>query len=163
MQLRDRLGSAIVLMIIVLMWTLLLGVGGWMLFGFLADAIGLNATIVLFGLGIGAAVAIGMWIASSMHTRAIFRSALSFAADSQQMAAEAQRSLVSVQREDARAARIRTQAAAQIDVTSYRAALTDARQQVRQELRQEQVQAPPARSWAMADDDEGGGGFRWEQ
>jgi hypothetical protein len=97
-----------------------------------------------------------------MHTRAIFRSALSFAADSQQMAAEAQRSLVSVQREDARAARIREQAAAQIDVTSYRAALTDVRQQVRQELRQEQVQAPPARSWAMADDDEGGG-FRWEQ
>lgn len=105
-----------------------------------------------------------MWIASSLHTRSIFRSALSFAADSQQMAADSQRSLVSVQREIARGDRYQQQAAAQIQVANYRAALSDARQEVRQAWSAEQQPAPtvaPPRTWAMADDNDND--IRWAQ
>lgn len=167
MQTRDRLGNAIVLMIIVTMWTLLIGAAIWLAFGWMEERWGSTAAILAFGFSAGVIIAIVMWIASSRHTTAIYRTALSFAADSQQMAADAQRSLVSVQREIARGDRYQQQAAAQIEVANYRAALTDARAQVRQEWRAEQAQpaAVPMRTWAMATDaaDDDADDFRWTQ
>jgi hypothetical protein len=106
-------------------------------------------------------VAIVLWVGSSRHTTAIWRSALSFAADTQDANVQALRSLSSVQREDARAYRVREQAQAQIGVASYRAALTDARQAVRQELRVEQKQ-PVAQVWGMGEEEENGG-FQWSE
>jgi hypothetical protein len=75
------------------------------------------------------------------------------------------RSLSSVQREDARTHRIREQGRVQIEVAGYRAALADARQEVRREWQHEQrqvQQAMPAQTWAMgADDDDAGESFQW--
>ena len=81
MQPKDRLGSAIVLMALVIMWTLFIFAGVYFAFTWTAETIGTNAAIAIFGLGGGAVVAIGMWLASSRHTTAIWRSALSYAAD----------------------------------------------------------------------------------
>lgn len=154
MQTKNRLSEAIVLMIIVTLWTALILTALYFAFGWMEARWGSNVAILTFGFTGGVIIAIAMWIASSRHTTTIYRTALNFAADSQQMAADAQRSLVSVQREFARGDRYERQAAAQIDVANYRAALTDARQQVRHEWRSEQAQpaAVPMRTWAMATD-----------
>ena len=166
MEAKDRLGSAIVAMVIGLMWTALVFVGIWLAFGWLVESFGRDVAIVtVFALG-GVTLAIVLWVASSRHTTAIWRSALSFAADTQDMNVQALRSLSAVQREDARAYRVREQAQAQINVANYRAALADARAVTRQELRIEQQQVAPqpaVRSWAMAEDVGGGDEFQWSQ
>lgn len=166
MELKDRLGGAIVAMAIGMMWTALLFVGVWLAFGWLVDSFGRDiAVVTVFALG-GVTLAIVLWVASSRYTTTIWRSALNYAADTQDASVTALRSLSTVQREDARAYRVREQAQAQIGVASYRAALADARAVARQELRIEQQQpppAPPVRSWAMTDDDAGGDDFQWSQ
>ena len=165
MELKDRLGSAIVAMLIGLMWTALLFGGIWLAFGWLVESFGREVAIVTtFAIG-GVVLAILLWVASSRHTTSIWRSALSYAADTQELSVNALRSLSAAQREDAKANRIREQARAQIEVAGYKAALVDARQQVRQEWRQEQT--PPARTWAMAGGDDAAGAeeddFQWTQ
>jgi hypothetical protein len=162
MEMRDRLGSAIVAMAIGMMWTGLVFVGVWLAFGWLVESFGREVAIVtVFALG-GVTLAIILWVGSSRHTTAIWRSALHYAADTHEMNVNALRSLSAVQREDARAYRVREQAQAQIGVASYRAALADARQAVRQELRiEQQQQAPQIRSWAMAEGDDSGEGLQW--
>ena len=166
MELKDKLGGAIVAMAIGMMWTALLFVGIWLAFGWLVESFGRDIAIVtVFALG-GVMLAIVLWVASSRHTTTIWRSALNYAADTQELSVTALRSLSTVQREDARAYRVREQAQAQIGVASYRAALADARAVTRQELRIEQQQTnaqPPVRSWAMTDDDAGGDDFQWSQ
>lgn len=163
---KDKLGSAIVAMALGVMWTGLIFVGVWLAFGWLVESFGREVAVVtVFALG-GVTLAIVLWVASSRHTTTIWRSALSFAADTHEMNVNALRSLSAVQREDARAYRVREQAQAQIGVASYRAALADARAVTRQELRIEQQQAPtPARTWAMAEDGDAGGSddFQWSQ
>lgn len=160
MDARNRLSDAIVLMLIVLMWTALVMFGGWLAFRWMVESFGREVAIVtVFALG-GVALAIVLWVASSRHTTAIWRSALHYAADTHEMNVTALRSLSSVQREDAKRLRIRDQANAQIEVASYRAALTDARREWQQEQRQ--VQAAPASTWAMGADEDGeGDGFQW--
>ncbi len=165
MEMRDKLGSAIVAMTIGMMWTGLVGVGVWLAFGWLVESFGREVAIVtVFALG-GVTLAITLWIGSSRHTTAIWRSALSYAADTQELSVTALRSLSAVQREDARAYRVREQAQAQIGVASYRAALADARSAVRQELRQERPTATQP-TWAMQDQsdiDADASDFRWTQ
>lgn len=164
MDARNRLSDAIVLMMIVLMWTALVMFGGWLAFRWMVESFGREVAIVtVFALG-GVTLAIVLWVASSRHTTAIWRSALNYAADTHEMNVQALRSLSSVQREDAKRLRIRDQANAQIEVASYRAALADARQEVRREWQQEQRQPTPAptQTWAMgADDDDAGESFQW--
>lgn len=165
MEAKSRLSDAIVLMMIALLWTGLIGIGVWLAFGWLVESFGREIAIVtVFALG-GVALAIVLWVGSSRHTTAIWRSALHYAADTHEMNVQALRSLSAVQREDARAYRVREQAQAQIGVASYRAALADARAVTRQELRVEQQQAQPqVRAWAMGEDEEGeGGGFQWTE
>jgi hypothetical protein len=87
---------------------------------------------------------------------------LTYAADTQDANVAALRSLSGVQREDARTYRIREQGRTQIEVANYRAALTDARQEIKRELRSEQQQ-PTQPSWAMDDDEDEAGSFRWMQ
>ena len=153
----NRLGEAIVLMIIVLMWTLTIFAAIWLAFAWMADSFGRDVAVVtVFALG-GVVLAISLWVASSRHTTAIWRSALNYAADTQDASVTALRSLSSVQREDAKAYRLREQGRMQIEVASYKAALTDARQ----EMRQQERQAQPAQTWAMAEDGDEGGDFRW--
>jgi hypothetical protein len=153
----NRLGEAIVLMIIVLMWTLTIFAAIWLAFAWMADSFGRDVAVVtMFALG-GVTLAIVLWVASSRHTTAIWRSALNYAADTQDASVTALRSLSSVQREDARTHRLREQGRVQIEVASYKAALTDARQ----EMRQQDRQATPAQTWAMAEEDGEGGDFRW--
>lgn len=161
MDAKNRLSDAIVLMLIVLMWTALLMIAAYLAFQWMVENFGRQIAIVsVFALG-GVVLSVFLWIASSRHTTAIWRSALNYAADTHDANVQALRSLSAVQREDARTHRIREQAQAQIGVASYRAALADARQAVRQELRIEQQQPPqPAvRSWTMTDDDD----FQWSQ
>lgn len=165
MEAKSRLSDAIVLMMIALLWTGLIGIGVWLAFGWLVESFGREIAIVtVFALG-GVALAIVLWVGSSRHTTAIWRSALHYAADTHEMNVNALRGLSAVQREDARAYRVREQAQAQIGVASYRAALADARAVTRQELRVEQQQAQPqVRAWAMGEDEEGeGGGFQWTE
>jgi hypothetical protein len=164
MEVKSRLSDAIVLMMISLLWTGLIGIGVWLAFGWLVESFGREIAIVtVFALG-GVALAIVLWVGSSRHTTAIWRSALHYAADTHEANVQALRSLSAVQREDARAYRVREQAQAQIGVASYRAALADARAVTRQELRVEQQQAPQVRAWAMGEDEEGeGGGFQWTE
>lgn len=164
MDARSRLSDAIVLALIVLMWTGLIMFAGWLAFGWMVESFGREVAVVtVFALG-GVALAIVLWVASSRHTTAIWRSALHYAADTHEMNVQALRSLSSVQREDAKRLRIRDQANAQIEVASYRAALADARQEVRREWQQEQRQTTPApaQTWAMGADEDGEGeGFQW--
>ena len=165
MDARSRLSDAIVLALIVLMWTGLIMFAGWLAFGWMVESFGREVAIVtVFALG-GVALAIVLWVASSRHTTAIWRSALHYAADTHEMNVQALRSLSSVQREDAKRLRIRDQANAQIEVAGYRAALADARQEVRREWKNEQRQvqpATPAQTWAMGADEDGESeGFRW--
>lgn len=164
MEMKNRLSDAIVLMIIILMWTGLLFGAGWLAFGWMVESFGRDVAIVtVFALG-GVVLAIVLWVGSSRHTTAIWRSALHYAADTHEANVTALRSLSSVQREDAKRLRIRDQANAQIEVSSYRAALADARQEVRREWQHEQrqVQAAPASTWAMgAEGDDGDEEFRW--
>lgn len=166
MEMKDKLGSAIVAMAIGLMWTALLFAGVWLAFAWLVESFGREVAVVtVFALG-GVTLAIVLWVASSRHTTTIWRSALSYAADTHDMNVQALRSLSAVQREDARAHRVREQAQAQINVASYRAALSDARHAVRQELRVEQQHPQAVRPWAMtedADDGNGDGDFQWTQ
>lgn len=165
MEMRDRLGSAIVAMTIGLLWTIMIGIGVWLVFGWLVESFGREVAIVtVFALG-GVTLAIVLWVGSSRHTTAIWRSALNYAADTQELSVNALRSLSAVQREDARAYRVREQAQAQIGVASYRAALADARHAVRQELRQIAQPEPTAPNWAMQTDelDASENDFRWTQ
>ncbi len=151
MQLRDRLGSAIVLMLIILMWTIFVCAAIYFAFTWTAGAIGTNASIALFGVGIGGAVAIIMWLASSRHTTAIWRSALSYAADTQELSVKALGAQSAILREHAKADRMTTQAHTQAQLLAYRQQLADDRQRHLLEVRQaqQQQQAPP--SWAMDD------------
>ena len=158
MDAKNRLSDAIVLMMIVLMWTALILFTGWMVFGWMVESFGREIALVTTFAAFGVILAIILWITSSRHTTAIWRSALSYAADSQQESVNALRSLSTVHREDAKALRYREQANAQIEVASYRAALTDARQQVKQEMQQQ----PAAPTW-LTDNDDVDGSFRWLQ
>lgn len=147
MNVRGRLSDAIVLMLIVLMWTALLMFTGYLAFQWMVESFGREVAIVtVFALG-GVILSVVLWVASSRHTTAIWRSALNYAADTHEMNVNALRSLSAVQREDAKRLRIRDQANAQIEVASYRAALADARQELRQ-------------TWAMDESAEGDGDFR---
>lgn len=160
MDARNRLSDAIVLMVIVLMWTALVMFGGWLAFRWMVESFGREVAIVtVFALG-GIVLAIVLWVASSRHTTAIWRSALNYAADTHEANVTALRSLSSVQREDARTHRIREQGRTQIEVASYRAALADARQEVRREWRQAAPTAPA--TWAMGAAEDGeDDGFQW--
>lgn len=163
MDAKNRLSDAIVLMMIVLMWTALVMFGGWMAFRWMVESFGREVAIVtVFALG-GVTLAVFLWVASSRHTTAIWRSALTYAADTHDANVQALRSLSTVQREDARTHRIREQGRVQIEVAGYRAALADARQEVRREWQQEQRQATPAPTptWAMADDEPDD--FQWSK
>lgn len=163
MDAKNRLSDAIVLMMIVLMWTALVMFGGWMAFRWMVESFGREVAVVtVFALG-GVVLAIVLWVGSSRHTTAIWRSALSYASDTQDASVTALRSLSSVQREDARTHRIREQGRVQIETASYRAALADARQEVRREWQIEQRQATPAPTptWAMADDEPDD--FQWSK
>ena len=143
MHLKDRLGSAIVLMLIILMWTAFVCVAIYFAFTWTAGAIGTNAAIALFGVGIGGAVAIIMWLASSRHTTAIWRSALSYAADTQEMSVRALGQQSAILREHAKADRLTTQAHTQAQLLAYRQQLADDRQRHLLEVRQaQQAQAP---------------------
>lgn len=147
MNVRGRLSDAIVLMLIVLMWTALLMFTGYLAFQWMVESFGREVAIVtVFALG-GVILSVVLWVASSRHTTAIWRSALNYAADTHEMNVNALRSLSAVQREDAKRLRIRDQANAQIEVASYRAALADARRELRQ-------------TWAMDESAEGDGDFR---
>lgn len=165
MELKDKLGGAIVAMLIGMMWTALLFVGVWLAFGWLVESFGREVAIVtMFAVG-GIVLAVVLWVASSRHTTTIWRSALSFAADTHEMNVNALRSLSAVQREDARAHRVREQAQAQIGVASYRAALADARTAMRQELRVEQAQISDGQRqpapWLTIDEEGDGASFRY--
>lgn len=162
MEMKNRLSDAIVLMIIILMWTGLLFGAGWLAFSWMVESFGRDVAVVtVFALG-GVTLAIVLWVGSSRHTTAIWRSALSYAADTQDASVQALRSLSAVQREDARAHRIREQGRVQIEVANYKAALTDARQDARREWQIEQrQQTTPAQSWAMADDEQDD--FQWSK
>ena len=149
MEARDRLGNAIVFMVIALLWTALLFVGVWLAFGWLVESFGRDvALVVTFALA-GVILAIVLWVASSRHTTAIWRSALHYAADTQDASVTALRSMAVVQREEARAYRVREHAQAQIDVMGYRAALSDQRQAQQQEQRGQQLQP----TWAMNEEE----------
>lgn len=165
MQLRDRLGSAIVLMLIILMWTGFVFAAIYFGFTWTAQAIGTNAAIALWGVGIGAAIAVGMWLASSRHTTAIWRSALSYAADTQELSVKALGAQSAILREHAKADRLTTQAHTQAQLLAYRQQLADDRQRHLLEVRQaQQSEQPAAPSWAMDDgsiDAEAGAGFRF--
>ena len=152
MQLKDRLGSAIVLMAIILMWTLFVFAGVYFAFTWTAETIGTNAAIALFGISGGALVAIVMWLASSRHTTAIWRSALSYAADTQEMSVKALGAQSAILREHAKADRLTTQASTQAQLLAYRQQLADDRQRHLIEMRDAQQQAPPP-SWAMGADE----------
>jgi hypothetical protein len=76
------------------------------------------------------------------------------------MTVDALRSLSAVQREDAKAHRIREQGRTQIEVSNYRAALSDARQEIRREWQQTTRAQPTQPSWAMLDDDASDGAIR---
>lgn len=159
MEMKNRLSDAIVLMIIILMWTGLLFGAGWLAFSWMVESFGRDVAVVtVFALG-GVVLAIVLWVGSSRHTTAIWRSALSYAADTQDASVQALRSLSAVQREDAKAYRIREQGRVQIEVANYKAALTDARQDARREWQIEQRQQTPAQSWAMADEEQDD--FQW--
>lgn len=159
MEMKDRLGGAIVAMAIGMMWTGLIFVGVWLAFGWLVESFGREVAVVtVFALG-GIVLAVFLWVASSRHTTAIWRSALNYAADTHDANVQALRSLSSVQREDARAHRIREQGRVQIETASYRAALADARQEVRREWQQGQRQATTP-TWAMGADEDDAGTFR---
>lgn len=148
MHLKDKLGSAIVLMLIILMWTMFVCAAIYFAFTWTAGAIGTNAAIALFGVGIGGAVAIVMWLASSRHTTAIWRSALSYAADTQELSVKALGAQSAILREHAKADRLTTQA----QLIAYRQQIADDRQRHLLDLREQQQaqqQAPP--SWAMVD------------
>lgn len=162
MDARSRLSDAIVLALIVLMWTALVMFGGWLMFRWMVESFGREVAVVtVFALG-GVILAIVLWVASSRHTTAIWRSALSYAADTQDASVQALRSLSAVQREDAKAYRIREQGRVQIEVANYKAALTDARQDARREWQIEQrQQTTPAQSWAMVDDEQDD--FQWSK
>lgn len=172
MEAKDRLSNAIVFMLIALLWTALLFVGVWLAFGWLVESFGREVAIVTtFAVG-GVLLAVVLWVASSKHTTSIWRSALHYAADTQEQSVTALRSLSSVQREDARAHRITVQGQTAIDVASYRAQLgtmQDARRLALADLRAEQRTQPaqpsqPAQTWAMggdADDDKDN--FQWMQ
>ncbi len=152
MQLKDRLGSAIVLMAIIFMWTCFVCAAIYFAFTWTAGAIGTNAAIALFGVGIGGAVAIVMWLASSRHTTAIWRSALSYAADTQELSVKALGAQSAILREHAKADRLTTQAHTQAQLIAYRQQIADDRQRhllILREQQQAQQQAPP--SWAMVD------------
>jgi len=165
MHAKDRLGSAIVLMALVIMWTLFIFAGVYFAFTWTAETIGTNAAIAIFGLGGGAVVAIGMWLASSRHTTAIWRSALSYAADTQELSVKALGAQSSILREHAKADRLTTQAHTQAQLLAYRQQLADDRQRHLLEVRQaQQSEQPAAPSWAMDDgsiDAETGAGFRF--
>lgn len=165
MEARDRLGNAIVIMLIGTLWTALLFVGVWLVFAWLVESFGREVAIVtIFALG-GVTLAIVLWVASSRHTTVIWMNALSHAADTHDANVQALRSLSAVQREDARSYRVREQARAQIDVASYRAALSDARYAVRQELRQDSrqiQQIESTRPWGMTEDNDDND-FQWTQ
>ena len=165
MQPKDRLGSAIVLMALVIMWTLFIFAAMYFAFTWTAGAIGTNAAIALFGVGIGGAVAIIMWLASSRHTTAIWRSALSYAADTQELSVKALGAQSAILREHAKADRLTTQAHTQAQLLAYRQQLADDRQRHLLEVRQaQQSEQPAAPSWAMDDgsvDAETGAGFRF--
>lgn len=165
MEMKNRLSDAIVLMIIILMWTGLLFGAGWLAFGWMVESFGRDVAVVtVFAIG-GVVLAIVLWVASSRHTTTIWRAALSFAADTHEMNVNALRSLSAVQREDARAHRVREQAQAQIGVASYRAALADARTAMRQELRVEQAQIADGQRqpapWLTIDEEGDGASFRY--
>lgn len=162
MELKDRFGNAIVLLVVSMLWMALIGVAIWLVFGWLEDRWGSSVAILTFGLSAGVVVAVVMWVASSRHTSAIYRTALSFAADSQQMAVDAQRSLAVVQREQARGDTYTARANAQMQVSTYRALLSDVRRHDRMDA---QESAPvPAATWAMAEDVQAGDGdFQWMQ
>ena len=152
MHLKDKLGSAIVLMLIILMWTMFVCAAIYFAFTWTAQAIGTNAAIALFGVGIGGAVAIVMWLASSRHTTAIWRSALSYAADTQELSVKALGAQSAILREHAKADRLTTQAHTQAQLIAYRQQIADDRQRHLLDLREQQQaqqQAPP--SWSMVD------------
>lgn len=154
MQLKDRLGSAIVLMLLILMWTAFVLAAIYLAFTWTADAIGTNAAIALFGVGIGGAIAIIMWLASSRHTTAIWRSALSYAADTQELSVKALGAQSAILREHAKADRMTVQANTQAQLLAYRQQLADDRQRHLLEVRQAQQAEPAAPpSWAMVDAD----------
>jgi len=153
----NRLGEAIVFMAMAVMWTLLIFGAIWLAFGWLVESFGRDVALVVTFAMAGVTLAIALWVGSSRHTTAIWRSALNYAADTQDASVQALRSLSNVQREDARTHRLREQGRVQIEVASYKAALTDARQ----EMRQQDRQATPAQTWAMAEEDGEGGDFRW--
>jgi hypothetical protein len=160
MNARSRLSDAIVLALIVLMWTGLLMAAAYFTFQWMVESFGREVALVtVFAMG-GVVLAIGLWVGSSRHTTAIWRSALSYAADTEQMTVDALRSLSAVQREDARTHRIREQGRTQIEVSNYRAALSDARQEIRREWQQTTRAQPAQPSWAMLDDDASDGAIR---
>lgn len=133
MKLKDRLGEAIVLMSIATLWTALLMFAGWLTFQWMVDSFGREVAVVtVFAIG-GVVMAIILWIASSRHTTAIWRSALRYAADTQEMNVDALRGLSAVQREEARRLRIREQ----IDLAAYRTALKDSKN----------INMPPPLTW----------------
>lgn len=163
MELKDRLGSAIVAMLIGLMWTALLFGGIWLAFGWLVESFGREVAIVTtFAIG-GVVLAIVLWVASSRHTTSIWRSALSFAADTQEYAVQAQVKLSGVAVEQARTTRLREQTRGTMEVASYKAALADARQQERERfkivMQQERTQAL-APTWAMGEEEPADSNFR---
>lgn len=163
-MLRDRLGSAIVLMLIILMWTAFIFAAIYFGFTWTADTIGTNAAIALWGIGIGATVAVAMWIASSRHTTAIWRSVLSYAADTQELSVKALGAQSSILREHARADRMTVQANTQAQLAAYRQQLADDRQRHLLEVRQaQQAEQPAAPTWAMVDAeaDANGAGFNF--
>jgi hypothetical protein len=153
--------------VLTMLWTMIVGlvmVAIWLTFGWMVESFGRATAVATFFAVGGVILAIFLWVASSRHTVAIMRSTLSFAADTHEANVQALRSLSSVQREDARTHRIREQGRVQIEVAGYRAALADARQEVRREWQNEQRQATPAPTptWAMGADEDGEGeGFNW--
>lgn len=163
MNARSRLSDAIVLMMIVLMWTGLLMVAAYLTFQWMVESFGREVAVVtVFALG-GIVLAIVLWVGSSRHTTAIWRSALSYAADVHDMDVTALRKLSAVQVEDAKRLRIQEQARTTIEVAGYKAALSDARQEMRREWQQTLRQAQP-QPWAMTEGDEDGDGdFQWTQ
>ena len=153
--------------VLTLLWAMIVGlvmVAIWLVFGWMVESFGREVALVTTFAVAGVVLAIVLWVGSSRHTTAIWRAALSYAADTHDMNVTALRSLSAVQREDAKAHRIREQAHAQIEVASYRAALTDARQEVRREWQQvRQQETPAAATWAMVEDDAGGDDFQWSK
>lgn len=162
MMLRDRLGSAIVLMLIILMWTAFVFAALYFGFTWTADTIGTNAAIALWGVAVGATVAVAMWLASSRHTTAIWRSALSYAADTQELSVKALGAQSAILREHAKADRMTVQANTQAQLATYRQQLADDRQRHLLDVRQAAQPAEQAPAWAMVDAEAGDGdGFRF--